>query len=135
MHVHFRDPGQTHKEDILTGSKAAAKGGFTTVCCMPNTSPVIDSEIMVEYIKLRADRGAVVNVLPIGAITKGQAGEELAEIGKMTKAGACAINEDGKSVMSAGLLKTAMNYSKMLIFRNALTLILKLILLISLLVL
>jgi len=113
LHVHLRDPGFEYKETIETGSQAAAMGGFTTICCMPNTSPVIDSEIMVEYINLRAERGAVVNVLPIGAITKGQKGEELAEIGKMTKAGACAISEDGKSVMNAGLLKTAMNYSKM----------------------
>ena len=113
LHVHFRDPGFEYKETIATGSQAAAMGGFTTVCCMPNTNPVIDSEIMVEYLKMRADRDAVVNVLPIGAITKGQSGEELAEIGKMTKAGACAISEDGKSVMSASLLKTAMNYSKM----------------------
>ncbi|MBR5467745.1 MAG: dihydroorotase [Firmicutes bacterium] len=113
LHVHLRDPGFEYKETIETGSQAAAMGGFTTICCMPNTSPVIDSEIMVEYLNLRISRGAVVNVLPIGAITKGQAGEELAEIGKMTKAGACAISEDGKSVMNAGLLKTAMNYSKM----------------------
>ena len=113
LHVHLRDPGFEYKETIETGSRAAAMGGFTTVCCMPNTNPVTDSEIMVEYIKMRAERDAAVNVLPIGAITKGQAGEELAEIGKMTKAGACAISEDGKSVMNAGLLKTAMNYSKM----------------------
>lgn len=113
LHVHLRDPGFEYKETIATGSRAAAMGGFTTICCMPNTSPVTDSEIMVEYIKMRAEREAVVNVLPIGAITKGQAGEELAEIGKMAKAGACAISEDGKSVMNAGLLKTAMNYSKM----------------------
>ena len=85
LHVHLRDPGFEYKETIETGSKAAAMGGFTTVCCMPNTNPVTDSEIMVEYIKMRAERDAVVNVLPIGAITKGQAGEELAEIGKMTK--------------------------------------------------
>ncbi len=113
LHVHLRDPGFEYKETIETGSRAAAAGGFTSICCMPNTNPVIDSEIMVEYINLRAARGAVVNVLPIGAITKGQKGEELAEIGKMAKAGACAISEDGKSVMNAGLLKTAMNYSKM----------------------
>jgi dihydroorotase len=113
LHVHLRDPGFEYKETIETGSRAAAAGGFTSICCMPNTNPVVDSEIMVEYINLRAARGAVVNVLPIGAITKGQKGEELAEIGKMAKAGACAISEDGKSVMNAGLLKTAMNYSKM----------------------
>lgn len=113
VHVHLREPGFEYKETIATGSHAAAAGGFTTICCMPNTKPVIDSEIMVEYIKLKAQREAVVNILPIGAITKGQKGEELAEIGKMARAGACAISEDGKSVMDSGLLKTAMNYSKM----------------------
>jgi len=113
VHVHLREPGFEYKETIESGSHAAAAGGFTTICCMPNTKPVIDSEIMVEYIKLKAKREAVVNVLPIGAITKGQNGEELAEIGKMAKAGACAISEDGKSVENSGLLKTAMNYSKM----------------------
>ncbi len=80
---------------------------------MPNTNPVCDSDIMVEYIKLKAEREGVVHILPIGAITKGQKGEELSNIGKMAKAGACAISEDGKSVPSSGLLKTAMKYAKM----------------------
>ena len=113
VHVHLRDPGYEYKETIATGTRAAAKGGFTTICCMPNTSPVTDSEIMVEYIKMKAARDGVVNVLPIGAITKGQSGEELANIGQMANAGACAISEDGKSVLSSGLLKTAMKYAKM----------------------
>lgn len=113
VHVHLRDPGFEYKETIATGTRSAAKGGFTTVCCMPNTDPVTDSEIMVEYIKMKAKRDGVVNVLPIGAITKGQKGEELANIGQMANAGACAISEDGKSVLSAGLLKTAMKYAKM----------------------
>ena len=113
VHVHLREPGFEHKETIETGSNAAVMGGYTTICCMPNTDPVIDSEIMVEYVKLKANREAACNVLPIGAITKGQKGEELANIGKMVKAGACGISEDGKSVLNAGLLKTAMNYSKM----------------------
>ncbi len=113
VHVHLREPGFEYKETIKSGSMAAVKGGFTTICCMPNTNPVVDSEIMVEYIKLKADREAFCNVLPIGAITKGQKGEELANIGKMANAGACAISEDGKSVLNSGLLKTAMNYSKM----------------------
>jgi dihydroorotase, multifunctional complex type len=113
VHVHLRDPGFEYKETIKTGSMAAVMGGFTTICCMPNTEPVIDSEIMVEYIKLRAKREAFCNVLPIGAITKGQNGEELANIGKMINAGACGISEDGKSVLNAAMLKTAMNYSKM----------------------
>ncbi len=80
---------------------------------MPNTNPVCDSDIMIEYIKLKAEREGVIHVLPIGAITKGQKGEELSNIGKMAKAGACAISEDGKSVLSSGLLKTAMKYAKM----------------------
>lgn len=113
LHVHFREPGFEHKETIKTGSRSAAKGGFTTVCCMPNTKPVIDSEIMVEYINLKADREACINVLPIGAITKGQQGEELANIGQMAKVGACAISEDGKSVVNSGLLKKAMKYASM----------------------
>lgn len=113
VHVHLRDPGYEYKETIATGTRAAAKGGFTTICCMPNTNPVTDSEIMVEYIKMKAARDGVVNVLPIGAITKGQKGEELANIGQMANAGACAISEDGKSVLSSGLLKTAMKYAKM----------------------
>ena len=113
VQVHIREPGYENKETMATGTTSAAKGGFTTICCMPNTSPVCDSDIMVEYIKLKAQREGVIHVLPIGAITKGQNGEELSNIGKMAKAGACAISEDGKSVPSSGLLKTAMKYAKM----------------------
>ncbi len=113
VHVHLRDPGFEYKETIATGTRSAAMGGFTTICCMPNTEPVIDNEILVEYIKMKAKRDGVIEVLPIGAITKGQKGEELSNIGQMAKAGACALSEDGKSVLSAGLLKTAMNYAKM----------------------
>ena len=113
VHVHLRDPGFEYKETISTGTRSAAKGGFTTICCMPNTDPVTDNEIVVEYIKMKAKRDGVVNVLPIGAVTKGQTCEELSNIGQMATAGACAISEDGKSVISAGLLKTAMKYAKM----------------------
>jgi len=113
VHVHLREPGFEYKETIKTGSMAAARGGFTTICAMPNTKPVVDNEILVEYIKLKADREALVNVLPIGAITKNQDGEELANIGKMADAGICAISEDGKSVLNSGLLKKAMTYAKM----------------------
>lgn len=113
VHVHLREPGFEYKETIATGSQAAAKGGFTTICPMPNTAPVIDNEIMVEYCKLKADKEAVVNVLPIGAVTRGQLGEELANIGKMKEAGICGISEDGRSVLNAGLLKKAMTYAKM----------------------
>ncbi len=112
LHVHFREPGFEHKEDIKSGCLAAAKGGFTTVCCMPNTSPVIDNECVVEYIKAMAQKANGVNVLPVGAITKGQQGESLANIGKMYEHGICGVSEDGKTVMDAGLMKKAMQYVK-----------------------
>ena len=113
MHVHLREPGFEHKETIASGTRAAAMGGFTTVCAMPNTAPVIDNEIIVEYVLNKSARNAVVNVLPIGAVTRGQKGEELAGIGAMAKAGICAISEDGKTVANAGLYKTAMKYAAM----------------------
>ena len=112
LHVHFREPGLEYKETIATGSRSGAMGGFTTVCQMPNTVPVIDNEILVEYVN-SDKRNAVINVLPIGAITKGQKGEELADIGSMAKAGACAISEDGKSVDNPALMKNAMKYASM----------------------
>lgn len=112
LHVHFRAPGYEHKEDIESGTKAAAKGGFTTVCCMPNTNPVIDNECVVEYINSMAAKANGVNVLPLGAITKGQQGETLADIGKMKEHGICALSEDGKTVMDSGLMKKAMAYAK-----------------------
>lgn len=108
MHVHFRDPGQTHKEDIKTGSKAAAKGGFTTVCCMPNTNPVIDSEETVKYIIDKASEEKYTNVLPVGAVTKGMKGEEITDIAALKEAGICAISEDGKSVMDEEVYSKAM---------------------------
>lgn len=113
LHVHFREPGYENKETIATGTRAGAMGGFTTVCPMPNTNPVTDNEIMISYVKMKAETEGVINVLPIGAITKGQKGEELADIGRMAKAGACAISEDGKSVDNPSLMKNAMRYSKM----------------------
>lgn len=113
LHVHLREPGFERKETIATGTRSGAMGGFTTICAMPNTNPVTDNEILVEYIKLKAEREGVINVLPIGAITKGQKGGELAEIGKMAKVGACAISEDGKSVENPSLMKTALKYAKM----------------------
>ena len=112
LHVHFREPGFEHKEDIASGCKAAAKGGFTTVCCMPNTQPVIDNECVVEYIHTMAQKANGVNVLPVGAITTRQQGESLANIGKMVEHGICGVSEDGKTVMDAGLMKKAMQYVK-----------------------
>ena len=113
LHVHLRDPGFEKKETIRTGSRSAAMGGFTTICCMPNTKPVIDNEIIVEYINMKAKRDGVVNILPIGSITKGQKGEELSDIGKMAEVGICAISEDGRSVANAALMKTALKYASM----------------------
>lgn len=113
LHVHLREPGYENKETIATGTRSAAMGGFTTICCMPNTKPVIDNEILVEYIKMKAEREGVVNVLPIGSITKGQRGEELSDIGKMASVGACAISEDGRSVENASIMKTALKYANM----------------------
>src|ERR1041384_459182 len=95
MHVHLREPGFEHAESIKSGSHAAAAGGFTSVCCMPNTKPVNDSAMVTSYIVESARRHAVVNVFPIGAITKGSAGEELSPIGAMKAAGAVAISDDG----------------------------------------
>ncbi|QUH28391.1 dihydroorotase [Vallitalea guaymasensis] len=108
VHVHLREPGYEHKETIATGSKSAAAGGFTTICAMPNTNPAIDTKELVEMVKQKAEKEAVVNVLPIGAITLGQNGEQLVDIEAMSKAGICAISEDGKSVMDAKILNDAM---------------------------
>src|SRR5512147_2179169 len=108
MHVHLREPGFEHAETIESGSRAAAAGGFTSNCCMPNTQPVNDSATVTSYIVERARRHAVVNVYPIGAITKGSAGEELASIGSMKKAGIVAVSDDGKPVMNARVMRRAM---------------------------
>lgn len=112
LHVHLREPGYTHKETIETGSKAAAKGGFTSICCMPNTNPVTDSVETVEYIINKAKEVSPINVLPVGAVTKGQAGKELSDIYGMKKAGIVAISEDGKSVMNSGIYREAMTIAK-----------------------
>jgi dihydroorotase len=108
MHVHLRDPGFEHAETIESGSRAAAAGGFTSVCCMPNTNPVNDSATVTSYIVERARQRAIVNVFPIGAITKGSAGEELAAIGSMKAAGVVAISDDGRPVMNARVMRRAM---------------------------
>jgi dihydroorotase len=112
MHVHLREPGFEHAETIESGSRAAAAGGFTSICCMPNTSPVNDNATVTSYIIERADRHAVVNVFPIGAITKGSAGEELAAIGSMKQAGVVAISDDGRPVMNARLMRRAMETAR-----------------------
>lgn len=113
MHVHLREPGLEYKEDIYTGTRAAALGGFTSIACMPNTKPVIDNITGVDYIKGRARDVGVVNVYPIGAITKGSEGQELAEIGDMVQGGAVAISDDGKPVSNAQVMRLALTYAKM----------------------
>lgn len=108
LHVHLRDPGLEYKEDIETGSKAAVRGGYTTICAMPNTKPVTDCGEVVQYIVDKAAKVGLLNVLPVGAVTKGQAGAEQTDIAEMKAAGICAISEDGKSVMNANLYRSAM---------------------------
>ena len=108
LHVHFRDPGLTYKEDIETGSKAAAKGGFTTVCCVPNTKPVVDNVETVKYLIEKGEKTGLTNVLPVGAVTKNMAGIEITDVEELKKAGICAISEDGKSVMNSGVYRKAM---------------------------
>ena len=112
LHVHFRGPGLTHKETVKTGSEAAAAGGYTSVFCMPNTKPVIDSVSNYELLMNIINREACVNVYPVGAVTKGQQGVELAEISAMAAKGMKAISEDGKSVMDSGLYRQAMKLAK-----------------------
>jgi dihydroorotase len=112
MHVHLREPGFEHAETIESGARAAAAGGFTSVCAMPNTKPVNDSATVTSYIVERARRLAPVNVFPVGAITKGSAGEELAAIGAMKAAGAVAISDDGLPVMNARVMRRAMEFAR-----------------------
>jgi dihydroorotase len=112
MHVHLREPGYEYKETIATGIAAAKAGGFTAVCCMPNTSPVNDSRSVTEFILSQAAKDGAARVYPIGAITKGSKGEELAEIGELHDAGCVGVSDDGRPVMSAAVMRRAMEYSK-----------------------
>ena len=112
LHVHLREPGFEYKETIETGALAAAHGGFTSICPMPNTNPVIDGAKMVAYLNDKSKNEAVVNILPVGAVTIGQVGKDLADIAAMVKEGAVAISEDGKSVMDTALYKKAMAIAK-----------------------
>ncbi len=112
MHVHLREPGFEHSESIESGARAAAAGGFTSICPMPNTAPVNDSPTVTTYIIEKARRHAVVNVFPIGAITRGSQGEELAAIGSMRQAGAVAISDNGRPVMNAQLMRRAMEFAR-----------------------
>lgn len=113
IHVHFREPGQSAKETIATGTKAAAAGGFTSVVCMPNTSPSVDNPSVVALIQEKAQREGCINVFTTGAITKGIAGEELAPIGSMAKAGIVALTDDGRCVQNHELMRRALEYARM----------------------
>jgi dihydroorotase len=112
MHVHLRDPGLEYKEEIATGTRAAAAGGFTSVACMPNTKPVNDNKTVTAYILDKACKEGVVNVFPIGAITQGSKGESLAEMGELKEAGCVAVSDDGHPVANAELMRRALEYAR-----------------------
>ena len=113
IHVHLREPGQTSKETIETGSKAAARGGFTSIVCMPNTSPPIDNAGAVEFIKARVRDEAVVNIYPTGGITVGLEGEEMTQMGSLKRAGVVALTDDGRCVQNNEVMRRAIEYAKM----------------------
>lgn len=108
LHVHLREPGFEYKETIATGTKAAAAGGYTTICPMPNTKPVIDCAELIEFLKQKEQKEGVVHLVPVGAVTKGQEGKELVDFSQLAKAGAFAVSEDGKSVMDISLYREGM---------------------------
>lgn len=113
MHVHLREPGMEAEETIASGVSAAVAGGFTSIACMPNTDPVVDNEASTEFVYLQAKRANLANVFPIGAITKGSLGEQLAEMGQMVRGGAVGFSDDGNPVKSAEVFRRALEYSKM----------------------
>lgn len=113
IHVHFREPGDEEEETIASGSAAAVAGGFTTVCCMPNTKPPLDTEAQIEFVLREAQRVGLANVYPVGAITKGRDGKELAEMGSMAERGAIAFSDDGVGVADASVMRKALQYMKM----------------------
>lgn len=111
-HVHLREPGMEEAETIKSGSAAAAAGGFTSVCCMPNTTPALDDDAMIEFVYTQSEREGACRVFPVGAATKGRRGEELAEIGLMARSGAVGFSDDGDCIASAGIMLRALNYIK-----------------------
>lgn len=111
LHCHLREPGFEVKETIATGTRAAARGGFTTVCCMPNTQPSLDSQAVVEFVLNKAAKEGVVRVLPVGCITRGRQGQELSEMAELAHAGVIGFSDDGRSVENSSLLRHAMEYS------------------------
>ena len=111
MHVHLRDPGLEYKEDIVSGTRAAVAGGFTSICCMPNTKPTIDNKAIVSYIINKAKAEGFCNVFPVGAITQGSKGEFLAEMGELRESGCVAVSDDGHPVKSSELMRRALQYA------------------------
>jgi dihydroorotase len=111
LHCHLRQPGFEEKETIATGTRAAARGGFSTVCCMPNTNPPLDNQTTVEFVKSKAASEGVVRVLPIGCISKGRKGQELAEMGELASAGVIAFSDDGEPALNSHLMRQALAYS------------------------
>ncbi|MBI4285603.1 MAG: dihydroorotase [Chloroflexi bacterium] len=112
LHCHLRQPGFEHKETIATGTKAAARGGFTTVCCMPNTDPPLDNKSTVDYVRAVVESEGVIRVLPIGCVTKGRKGQELADFAELAAAGVVAFSDDGAPVSNARLMRQALAHSK-----------------------
>ena len=111
LHCHLREPGYEEKETISSGSRAAARGGFTTICCMPNTNPPLDSQAAIDYVKATAASQGVVRILPVGCISKGRKGEELTEMAELAEAGVVAFSDDGEPVKNSRLMRQAMEYS------------------------
>ncbi|HAD03710.1 MAG: dihydroorotase [Desulfuromonadales bacterium GWD2_61_12] len=111
MHVHLRDPGLEYKEDIISGTRAAVAGGFTSVACMPNTKPVIDNKAVASYIIYKAKAEGFCNVFPVGSITYGSGGERMAEMGELKESGCVAVSDDGKPVKSSELMRRALQYA------------------------
>jgi len=112
MHVHLRDPGLEYKEDIISGTRAAAAGGFTSVCCMPNTKPVIDNKAIASYIINKANAEGFCNVFPVGSITYGMSGERMSEMGELKEAGCVAVSDDGRPVANAELMRRSLEYAR-----------------------
>jgi dihydroorotase len=112
MHVHLRDPGQEYKEDIVSGTKAAVAGGFTSICCMPNTKPTIDNKAIVSYIINKAKTEGFCNVFPVGSITYGLSGERMSEMGELKEAGCVAVSDDGRPVVNSELMMRSLQYAQ-----------------------
>ena len=113
MHVHLREPGRENEETIASGSAAAVAGGFASVACMPNTDPTVDNEASSEFVFLQAERAGLANIYPVGSVTKGRKGEELSEIGQLSRGGAVAFSDDGSPVANANMMRRGLEYTKM----------------------